>query len=93
MGAKIQKMAPDERSSVQRESANGFKDKLSINKYLFDIATNDALEAIKIKEEKESLQMHREKGHPDCMASIEKIWHFLMLKPAGIPSKQLDVTC
>lgn len=40
---------------------------------LFDIATSDALETIKIAEDKQFLEMQRQKGRPGSMAGIDMI--------------------
>lgn len=67
---KIQKTVTDKRSTNQNQAADQFVESLDD---LFDISTIDALETIKIDEDKQFLQMQRQKGRPGCMAGIDMI--------------------
>lgn len=66
----IRKTAPTKRSKVQKKVADKFVEGLDD---LFDIASNDALDIIKIDEDKEFLEMQRKKGRPGCMAGIDMV--------------------
>lgn len=66
----IQKTGPIKRSSAQKKIADEFVESLDD---LFDIATSDALETIKIAEDKQFLEMQRQKGRPGSMAGIDMI--------------------
>lgn len=66
----IQKTVPGKRSSSQKEAAESFLNSLDD---LFDIATADALEKIRIAEDREFLEMQRKKGRPGCMAGVDKV--------------------
>lgn len=63
----IRKTPPARRSEKQKENAESFKDTLDD---LFDIASQNALEKIKIAEDKLFLEMQRKKGRPGCMAGV-----------------------
>lgn len=64
----IQKTLPDKRSNAQKQLAETFLENLD---NLFDIATANALEEIKIVEDKEFLEMQRLKGRPGCMTGVD----------------------
>lgn len=64
----IQKTVPEKRSNAQKQSAETFVSSLDD---LFDIAAANALETIKIEEDKMFLTMQREKGRPGCMAGVD----------------------
>lgn len=57
-------------SKLHRERENSFYEK--IDEFLFDIATPDALETIKIPEDKIFLLEQRKKGRPGSMLGIDK---------------------
>lgn len=69
---KIQKTAPNKRSQGQKETVNAFVESLDD---LFDIAAEDALETIRIEEDKEFLTMQREKGRPGSMIGVDMTLH------------------
>lgn len=68
----IRKTAPHKRSSNQTEFAEKFIANLDD---LFDIASVNALEEIKIVEDKEFLEMQRQKGRPGSMAGVDMVLH------------------
>lgn len=67
---KIRKTVPDKRSAAQTTDYEQFLDSLDD---LFDIATNDALDTMRIEEDKEYLILQREKGRPGCMAGADMV--------------------
>lgn len=64
----IQKHIPEKRSDAQKEIANKFVERLDD---LFDIAAANALQEIRIEEDKQFLIMQRQKGRPGCMAGVD----------------------
>lgn len=70
MWKKIQKTKSEKRSISQQQVVDEFTQNLD---YLFDIATFDALEKIKIVEDRKFLEMQRQKGRPGCMAGVDKM--------------------
>lgn len=64
----IQKTVPGKRSNAQKQIVETF---LSSLDDLFDIATANALETIKIEEDKTFLTMQRQIGRPGCMAGVD----------------------
>lgn len=64
----ILKTVPSKRSRTQKEVAEMFSSALDD---LFDIATKDVLEEIRIDEDREFLIMQRQKGRPGCMAGVD----------------------
>lgn len=64
----IQKTFPEKRSNAQKQAAETFLEHLDD---LFDIATVDALDKIRIVEDRRFLEMQRQKGRPGCMAGVD----------------------
>lgn len=64
----ILKTAPSKRSRAQKEVAEIFSSTLDD---LFDIATKDALQEMRIDEDKQFLILQRQKGRPGCMAGVD----------------------
>lgn len=64
----IRKTTPDKRSKNQREFAESFVDSLDD---LFDIAIANALNEMKIPEDKKFLEMQRQKGRPGSMSGVD----------------------
>lgn len=64
----IQRTKPDKRSETKKKVAQEFGDRLDD---LFDIAAGDALETIRIEEDKAFLLSQREKGRPGCMIGVD----------------------
>lgn len=69
---KIRKTPAIRRNDAQRKTINEFVDGLDD---LFDIAADNALETIRIDEDKKFLIMQREKGRPGCMMGVDLILH------------------
>lgn len=69
----IQKTVPEKRSNDQKQVAETFLEKLD---ELFDIATLDALDKIRIVEDRQFLIMQRQKGRPGYMAGVDvALWY------------------
>lgn len=66
----IQRTRAEKRSKAQKELARVYFETLDD---LFDIATSDVLETIKIAEDRAFLQMQRQKGRPGCMAGVDMV--------------------
>lgn len=66
----IQKTPSRKRSIAQKQVADTFVECLDD---LFDIAASDALETIKIQEDREFLEKQRQKGRPGCMIGVDLI--------------------
>lgn len=66
----IRKTIPTKRSETQKKVAETFSETLDD---LFDISTVDALETIRIEEDKEFLIMQRGKGRPGCMVGVDMV--------------------
>ncbi|XP_036322143.1 uncharacterized protein LOC118736152 [Rhagoletis pomonella] len=66
----IQKTAPNKRSNAQKRIAEEYVNNLED---LFDIATADALDTMKIWEGKQFLEMQRQKGRPGCMTGVDMV--------------------
>lgn len=64
----IQKTVPHKRSDAQNKVAEAYVENLDD---LFDIATTNALEIIKIEEDKQFLEMQRQASRPGCMAGVD----------------------
>lgn len=64
----IRKRSADKRSAAEKKIADDFINSLDD---LFDIATNNALETIKIDEDKQFLVMQRQKGRPGSMIGVD----------------------
>lgn len=64
----IQKTTASKRSDAQKKAAASFVENLDD---LFDIATADAVQTMKIEEDKEFLKMQRLKGRPGCMIGVD----------------------
>lgn len=64
----IQKTVADKRSNIQKQAADTFLENLD---ELFDIATVDALDKIRIVKDRQFLEMQRQKGRPGCMAGVD----------------------
>lgn len=64
----IQKTAPEKRSDAKKMVAQTFVNSLDD---VFDIASNDALQTMRIEEDKQFLIMQRQKGRPGCMAGVD----------------------
>lgn len=64
----IRKTNPEKRSQAQKTVAAEFIDSLDD---LFDIAADDALEIMRIEEDKQFLIMQRQKGRHGCMAGVD----------------------
>ncbi|XP_053968382.1 uncharacterized protein LOC128869807 [Anastrepha ludens] len=64
----IQRTVPDKRSNAQKQVAEQFTQNLDD---LFDIAIGDALEKIRIEEDREFLKLQRQKGRPGCMVGVD----------------------
>lgn len=57
------------RSNAQKEVAGSFISSLD---NLFDISHADALEKMKINEDRQFLLLQRQKGRPGCMTGVDK---------------------
>lgn len=64
----IQKTVPNKRSTAQNKIAEEYVECLDD---LFDIATANALETMKIDEDKQFLEMQRQKGRPGSMIGVD----------------------
>lgn len=64
----IRKTTEDKRSQKQKQFAESFVDSLDD---LFDIASPNALNEIKIPEDKKFLEMQRQKGRQGCMIGVD----------------------
>lgn len=64
----VQKTAPHKRSDAQINVAEMYVGNLD---ELFDIATADALQTMKIEEDKQFLEMQRKTGRPGCMVGVD----------------------
>lgn len=64
----IQKVSSDKRTGAYKENELAFTDNLD---NLFDIATADALQTMRIEEDKEFLIMQRQPGRPGCMIGCD----------------------
>lgn len=64
----IRKTPQEKRSNAQKQVAETFISSLDD---LFDIATANAMETIKIEDDRNFLAMQREKGRPGCMAGVD----------------------
>lgn len=64
----IRKTTEEKRSAAKKKEAEKFLDELDD---LFDIAAANALEVIKIPEDREFLVKQRQKGRPGCMAGAD----------------------
>lgn len=65
----IGRTVPEKRSAAQKQAAQEFTDGLDD---LFDIATTDAIDTMRIQEDKDFLTMQRKKGRPG-MAGIDRV--------------------
>lgn len=65
---KIQKTVPSKRTPALQATVNTFIESLDD---LFDIATSNALETIRIEEDKQFLIKQRQKGRPGCMIGVD----------------------
>lgn len=66
----IRKTIHTKRSETQKQVAETFAETLDD---LFDISTVDALETIRIEEDKEFVIMQRRKGRPGCMVGVDMV--------------------
>lgn len=64
----IRKRVASERTGAKKEMENTFVDALDD---LFDIAHANALEQMRIEDDKEFLRLQRQKGRPGCMGGID----------------------
>ncbi|XP_054084426.1 uncharacterized protein LOC128921311 [Zeugodacus cucurbitae] len=67
---KIQKTVPNKRSDAQKKIVEDFSAELD---NLFDIAHRDALQNMRISEDKEFLILQRQKGRPGSMAGADMV--------------------
>lgn len=66
----VQKTISHKRSDAQKNAVKTFVENLDD---LFDISTADALETMKIEEDKQFLEMQRQKGRPGCMIGVDMV--------------------
>lgn len=67
---KLKKNVPEKRSDTKKKDIETFIDSLDD---LFDISTSDALETMKIDEDRKFLEMQRQKGRPGCMVGVDMV--------------------
>lgn len=68
----IQRTVPNKRSNKQKQTAEQF---VEILDDLFDIAAADALQSIRIEEDRAFLEMQLQKGRPGSMAGVDMVLH------------------
>lgn len=66
----IVKTRPEKRSTNQNEFADSFTNSLDD---LFDIASQNAMNEMRIEEDKRFLEMQRKKGRPGCMVGVDNV--------------------
>lgn len=66
---KIQRTVPEKRAGATKKVEEDF---MAVLDDLFDISHANAMEMIKIAEDRDFLTMQRQKGRPGCMAGVDR---------------------